>query len=119
MPHVIGPLIIGFIWQFIFTQVFPNLADLTGWGIFEKSWLALPNYAFWALIIVNVWYTAGYLMVIYIAALQGVSPDLLEAAEIDGANLGKDFGSWFFRLSGPPSRFACSWPSPTDLRYSI
>ncbi|MFD1775697.1 carbohydrate ABC transporter permease [Paenibacillus rhizophilus] len=86
MPHVIGPLIIGFIWQFIFTQVFPNLADLTGWGVFQKSWLALPNYAFWALIIVNVWYTAGYLMVIYIAALQGVSPDLLEAAEIDGAN---------------------------------
>ncbi|RXZ81319.1 sugar ABC transporter permease [Paenibacillaceae bacterium] len=85
MPHVIGSLIIGFIWQFIFTQVFPQLGDITGWKLLTLNWLSQPDYAFWALIIVNVWHYAGYLMVIYLAALQGVPNDLLEAAGIDGA----------------------------------
>ncbi|BBI33939.1 carbohydrate ABC transporter permease [Cohnella abietis] len=86
MPHVIGTLIIGFIWQFIISQVFPQIAEWTGWHIFEVNWLSYPSYAFWALILVNVWYSAGYFMVIYIAALQGISTELLEAAQIDGVN---------------------------------
>lgn len=86
MPHVIGSLIIGFIWQFIITQVFPHIADLTGWEMFQKNWLSLPDYAFWSLVLVTVWHSAGYLMVIYLAALQGIPADLLEAAQIDGAN---------------------------------
>lgn len=85
MPHVIGSLVIGFIWQFIISQVFPQIAVLTGLEIFAKNWLSLPNYAFWSLILVNVWHYAGYLMVIYLAALQGIPKDMLEAAEIDGA----------------------------------
>lgn len=86
MPHVIGTLIIGFIWQFIISQVFPQIAEWTGWHIFEVNWLSYPSYAFWALILVNVWYSAGYFMVIYIAALQGISTELLEASQIDGVN---------------------------------
>lgn len=86
MPHVIGPLLIGFIWQFIFTEMFAELGIWTGWSLFMKSWLSLPAYSFYALVIVTVWHTAGYLMIIYLAALQGVPHDLLEAAEIDGAN---------------------------------
>ncbi|WP_239614680.1 carbohydrate ABC transporter permease [Cohnella mopanensis] len=86
MPHVIGTLIIGFIWQFIISQVFPQIAEWTGWHIFGVNWLSYPSYAFWALILVNVWYSAGYFMVIYIAALQGISTELLEAAQIDGVN---------------------------------
>ncbi|MDF2960322.1 MAG: binding-protein-dependent transport system inner rane protein [Paenibacillus sp.] len=85
MPKVIGALIIGFIWQFIFTQVFPQVAVYTGWDLFAKNWLSLPNYAFWSLVLVNVWHYAGYLMVIYLAALQGIPKDMMEAAEIDGA----------------------------------
>ncbi|TVX96691.1 carbohydrate ABC transporter permease [Cohnella terricola] len=86
MPHVIGTLIIGFIWQFIISQAFPQIAEWTGLHIFEVNWLSYPGYAFWALIMVSVWYNAGYFMVIYIAALQGISNELLEAAEIDGVN---------------------------------
>ncbi|TXK84657.1 carbohydrate ABC transporter permease [Paenibacillus sp. N3.4] len=89
MPHVIGSLIIGFIWQFIITQVFPNIAAFTGWDLFAKNWLSLPNYAFLSLVLVTVWHYSGYLMVIYLAALQGIPKDLLEAAEIDGATAGK------------------------------
>ncbi|MCR8632287.1 carbohydrate ABC transporter permease [Paenibacillus radicis (ex Xue et al. 2023)] len=86
LPHVIGSLIIGFIWQFIITRGFPQIASVTGISIFEKNWLSLPDYAFWALVLVNVWHYAGYLMIIYLAALQGIPSDLLEAAQIDGAN---------------------------------
>ncbi|MEK3915988.1 carbohydrate ABC transporter permease [Paenibacillus sp. FSL H7-0331] len=86
LPHVMGSLVIGFIWQFIITQGFPQIASLTGIEIFQKNWLSIPEYAFWSLILVSVWHYAGYLMVIYLAALQGIPTDLLEAAQIDGAN---------------------------------
>ncbi|TDF92546.1 carbohydrate ABC transporter permease [Paenibacillus piri] len=86
LPHVIGSLVIGFIWQFIITQGFPQIASLTGLAVFSKNWLSIPGYAFWSLVLVSVWHYAGYLMVIYLAALQGIPKDLLEAAQIDGAN---------------------------------
>ncbi|MCU6793141.1 sugar ABC transporter permease [Paenibacillus sp. WQ 127069] len=86
LPHVMGSLVIGFIWQFIITQGFPQITSLTGIEIFQKNWLSIPEYAFWSLILVSVWHYAGYLMVIYLAALQGIPTDLLEAAQIDGAN---------------------------------
>jgi len=86
MPQVIGSLIIGFIWQFIFVQVFGQLGDLTNWSIFELNWLSTPNYAFASIILVYVWQSCGYFMVIYLAALQGVPHDVMESASIDGAN---------------------------------
>ncbi|MBW7473991.1 sugar ABC transporter permease [Paenibacillus oenotherae] len=85
LPYVIGPVIIGFIWQFIFTNLFAEIGKATEWSMFMKNWLSLPGYAFWSLVIVTVWHSVGYFMVIYLAALQGVPKDLLEAAEIDGA----------------------------------
>ncbi|CAG7646495.1 carbohydrate ABC transporter permease [Paenibacillus allorhizosphaerae] len=89
LPYVIGPVIIGFIWQFIITQLFGEIGAATGWTLFMKNWLSLPNYAFWSLVIVTVWHSVGYFMIIYLAALQGVPKDMLEAAEIDGAGKGK------------------------------
>ncbi|MEK8128246.1 sugar ABC transporter permease [Paenibacillus filicis] len=85
LPHVIGSVIIGFIWQFIIVQLFGEIGKATGWGLFTKNWLSLQDHAFWSLVIVAVWHSAGYFMVIYLAALQGVPKDMLEAAEIDGA----------------------------------
>jgi raffinose/stachyose/melibiose transport system permease protein len=86
MPYVIGSIIIGFIWQFIITQLFAEIGEATQWTLFMKNWLSLPDYAFWSLVIVTVWHSVGYFMIIYLAALQGVPADLLEAAEIDGAD---------------------------------
>ncbi|MCZ8514461.1 sugar ABC transporter permease [Paenibacillus filicis] len=85
LPYVIGPVIIGFIWQFIITRLFGEIGKATGLLLFQKNWLSLPDYAFWSLVIVTVWHSAGYFMVIYLAALQGVPKDMLEAAEMDGA----------------------------------
>ncbi|WP_238590838.1 carbohydrate ABC transporter permease [Paenibacillus beijingensis] len=85
LPYVIGPVIIGFIWQFIITGLFPEIGKATGLALFQKNWLSLPDHSFWSLVIVTVWHSAGYFMVIYLAALQGVPKDLLEAAEMDGA----------------------------------
>lgn len=91
LPYVIGPVIIGFIWQFIITRLFSELGKATGLGLLQKNWLSLPEYAFWSLVIVTIWHSAGYFMVIYLAALQGVPKDMLEAAEMDGAGRLKRF----------------------------
>ncbi|MFW5436076.1 carbohydrate ABC transporter permease [Paenibacillus apiarius] len=82
MPNVIGGLLLGFIWQFI-------IGDATGIGFFNLPWLGDEITAFWGIIIVFVWQTAGYLMVIYIAAMTNVPKDVMEAAEIDGATRGQ------------------------------
>ncbi|SMG33454.1 carbohydrate ABC transporter permease [Paenibacillus aquistagni] len=86
MPNVIGGLLLGFIWQFIFVRGFTAIGDSTGCSFFTLPWLGTENTAFWAIVIVFVWQTAGYLMVIYISSLNNVPKDMIEAAEIDGAN---------------------------------
>lgn len=85
MPNVIGGLLLGFIWQFIFVKGFATIGELTGIGFFQLPWLGDAPTAFWALVIVMVWQSSGYLMIIYIAALMNVPKDMIEAAYIDGA----------------------------------
>lgn len=84
-PNLIGGVVLGFIWQFVFSRVLVNLGENTGWGIFSTSWLSDPGKAFWAMVIVTVWQLSGYMMLIYIAGFTGLSTDVLEAASIDGA----------------------------------
>lgn len=81
MPNLIGGLLLGFAWQFVFTKVFPatNIE-------FLQNWLTNKETGFFALVIVMVWQMSGYMMIIYIAALQGVSDSVIEAAAIDGAS---------------------------------
>lgn len=86
MPNVIGGLLLGFIWQFIFIKGFATMGDITGWSFFQLPWLGDATTGFWATVMVFVWQNAGYLMVIYIASLSNVSKEVLEAAEIDGAS---------------------------------
>lgn len=81
MPNLIGGLVLGYIWQFIF-----NRAIVTFGGAFETSLLVNGSTALMALIFVVTWQYAGYIMMIYIAALQNVPQDLIEASTIDGAN---------------------------------
>ncbi|THF74018.1 carbohydrate ABC transporter permease [Cohnella fermenti] len=86
LPNVIGGILLGYIWQFIFTKGFKTIGEMTGWSLFELPWLGTPQTGFWGLVIVFVWQSAGYMMVIYIAAIVGVPKDLSEAAVIDGAS---------------------------------
>lgn len=85
-PNLIGGIILGFIWQFIFARVIVYFGDATGMTIFSSSWLADPDKAFWTLVIVGVWQSSGYMMLIYIAGLMGINKSLLEASNLDGAN---------------------------------
>jgi raffinose/stachyose/melibiose transport system permease protein len=86
LPNLIGGIILGYIWQFIFNNVFPSFGGLVGnvW-LQENLFLANRWLALFAIIIVGTWQYAGYIMMIYVAAIQGIPPSLIEAAEIDGA----------------------------------
>ncbi|KAF0815677.1 MULTISPECIES: carbohydrate ABC transporter permease [unclassified Cytobacillus] len=86
IPNVIGGLLLGFIWQFIFVKGFAAIGNLTDLSVFKLPWLGDEITAFWGIVIVFAWQISGYMMVIYIAALQGVDQSLLEAARIDGAS---------------------------------
>lgn len=90
LPNVLGGLLLGFIWNFIFTKGFVSIGQLTGWSFFKLSWLGTEATSFWALVIVSVWQQTGYLMVIYIAGLTGIPKELREAAVLDGAGKWKE-----------------------------
>lgn len=85
MPNLIGGLILGFIWQFIFTKAFASIGESIGIeGL--QGWLSTTETGFWGLVILTSWQMAGYVMIIYIAYLQSVPEELIEASQIDGAN---------------------------------
>lgn len=78
MPNLIGGIVLGYIWQILLNCVLSNLA---------QPLLALNSTAgYWGIIILMCWQQIGYMMIIYVAGLQNVPPDLVEAASIDGAN---------------------------------
>ena len=77
MPNLIGGIVLGYIWSVIFDGILRN---------FDTSILLETRYGFWGLIILMCWQQVGYMMIIYIAGLQAVPEDMLEAARIDGAN---------------------------------
>ncbi len=84
-PNIIGGIILGYIWNFIFSFGLTKLGEFTGIGWMQTSWLTNPTRALMALIIVSAWQMSGYLMVIYIAGLTAVPAELMEAARVDGA----------------------------------
>ncbi len=104
MPNLIGGIVLGYIWSMIFDGVL---------GAFGKSILTDTTWGFWGLVILMCWQQIGYMMIIYIAGLQAVPEDMLEAARIDGAN------SWqtLFKVTIPnvmPSITICTFLSLTN-----
>jgi raffinose/stachyose/melibiose transport system permease protein len=85
LPNLIGGLILGFIWQFIFSKLFVTLGQTLHMQNTFFDWLTVPNTAFISLIMVGTWQMAGYVMIIYIAGLQSIPTDVIEASKIDGA----------------------------------
>lgn len=86
VPNLIGGVILGLIWQFLFGQALPVIAEATGLPFFQENWLLSTDTAFWAMVIVTVWQMSGYMMIIYVTALMSIEQDVLEASLIDGAN---------------------------------
>ena len=76
MPNLIGGIVLGYIWSMIFDGILVK---------YNTSVVLESKYGFWGLIILMCWQQVGYMMIIYIAGLQSVPEDMLEAARIDGA----------------------------------
>ena len=85
-PNLIGGIVLGYIWQFVFSRAFVSVGESTGWSLFGISWLSTPGKAFAALVLVTVWQLSGYMILIYVAGFMGLSEDVMEAASIDGAS---------------------------------
>ena len=104
MPNLIGGIVLGYIWSMIFDGIL---------GRYGTSILLETKYGFWGLIILMCWQQIGYMMIIYIAGLQAVPEDMIEAAKIDGAN------KWqtLFKVTIPnvmPSITICTFLSLTN-----
>lgn len=84
MPNLIGGLILGFIWQFVFIKGFAGIGGALGISALN-GWLSTPLTGFWGMVIMVAWQYSGYIMVIYVAFLQGVDESILEACSLDGA----------------------------------
>lgn len=80
MPNLVGGLLLGYTWKFIFTKIFPA----TGIPLLE-NWLSNKETGFIGLLIVMVWQMSGYMMIIYIAGIQNIPDSVMEAASLDGA----------------------------------
>ncbi len=85
MPNLIGGLLLGFTWQFIFVSIFEALSKTTGWSALS-GWLSNPETGFIGLLILTVWQLSGYMMIVYIAQIQQIPESVKEAARIDGAD---------------------------------
>lgn len=97
VPNIISLIIIGYVWRFIFSKGFDSFQRFTGLGLFGLSWLGDGKLAFFSVLAVSVWQSIGFYLVIYIAGLQTVPRDIIEASLLDGV------GSWarFWRITLP------------------
>lgn len=85
VPYLIGGIVLGYIWQFIFNNILVSIGQNMSIGFLERSFLSRPNSVIWAMSAVNTWQYAGYIMLIFVASIQSVPASLMEAAEVDGA----------------------------------
>ena len=85
LPYLIGGLILGYIWQYVLGEAMTSLSEMTGMENIFFNWLVDKEFAFYAMIVVATWQMAGYMMIVYIAGLESISDDVIEAAQTDGA----------------------------------
>ena len=85
VPNLIGGIVLGLVWQFIFSNILPSIGQTLGWPTLSKSLISNKDTVMFTMVTVNTWQYAGYIMLIYVAAIQGISKSVMEAAEVDGA----------------------------------
>ena len=85
VPNLIGGIVLGLIWQFIFSNILPSIGQALGIAGLSNSLISNAGTVMTTMVIVNVWQYAGYIMLIYVAAIQGIPKSVMEAAEVDGA----------------------------------
>ena len=85
VPNLIGGIVLGSIWQFIFSSILPAVGKALGWAWLSSSMITNAKTVVGAMVTVNTWQYAGYIMMIYVASIQGISQQVMEAASVDGA----------------------------------
>lgn len=87
LPYVLSVSVISFIWLRMFDSKHGLVnVILETLGLSSVHWLTSPNAAWWSIVIATVWWTVGFVMVLFLAGLQEISQELYEAADIDGAS---------------------------------
>lgn len=101
IPNILGGLIIGYIFSFIFTYIIPAVGKAMHIGFLENSILASEQHAWIGVLIVGVWQAVAMNTIIYISGLQTVPADIYEAGMIDGANAWQKFWKLTFPMLLP------------------
>ncbi len=94
MPQVLSPVVIGIVWGWIYNPLFGFLnkgLDRIGLEDVSRGWLGDPQFALYAVLVAAIWAEVGFVFVVFLAGLQNVSRDLIEAATLDGANAWRRF----------------------------
>ncbi len=86
VPYLIGGIVLGYIWQFIFNQAIVGIGNSISIEFLQESLLGRPDLVILVMSFVNTWQYSGYIMLIFVAAIQGIPASMLEAASVDGAN---------------------------------
>jgi len=105
-PTVLPMVAVANIWLFFYTPEYGLIAQVGDWfGLPRVNWLGAPNTALPALMLVTIWKEAGFFMIFYLAALQGISPSLREAALLEGASRWQYFWRVLLPLLMPTTLF--------------
>jgi len=101
VPVVLSPLVVGYIWRYIFTVPLEVLGNFLHIDVLANNLLGNYKTVLMSAVFVNIWRMAGYTMIIYIAALQNISTDIIEASRMDGVSGFRKFFSIDFPLIAP------------------
>lgn len=101
VPNILGGLVVGYIFSFIFTYILPTIGEVTGIGFLKTSLLGSTKWAWLAIVIVGAWQGIAMNTIIYISGLQTVPEDVYEAGAIDGATGWRRFKDLTFPLIIP------------------
>ena len=101
LPNVLGALVVGYIFQYLFTYIIPALGQMIGSPVLSQSLLSNENLAWFAIVIVCCWQNIAKNTIIYISGLQTVPEDVYEAGDLDGATGWKRFRHLTFPLIIP------------------
>lgn len=101
IPNILGVLIVGFIFNFIFSKIVPNMGVAIGSEILSKNILGNPDLAWIGIVFVTAWQSIAFNTIIYLSGLQTIPEDIYEASAIDGANSWTNFKKITFPLVAP------------------
>ena len=101
VPNILGGLVIGYIFSFLFTYILPGIGNICNIGFLQNSILASEKYAWIGVLIVGVWQAVAMNTIIYISGLQTVPEEVYEASMLDGASKWKEFWHVTFPLVVP------------------